>query len=239
VRAPVLVDVDTGLGRTGASAVDAVVALARRVAADAHLTLGGVLTHGGHAYGARGSADIAAIGRAEGESLARAADALRADGLSCPVVSAGSTPTAPHVARVEGVSDIRPGNYVFHDGVQTRLGVALADEVALTVLATVVARPTPERVLLGSGSKTLSSDGRRAIPGFGSVLGRKDLVIERLWEEHALLPVTAGEPLRVGDRVRIIPNHACVTVNLHDRLVVLRAGQPAEEWNVAARGRVH
>ncbi len=237
-RAGMLVDVDTGLGRTGARSEAAAVALASRVAEDAHLELRGVLTHGGHAYGAKTAREIAEIGRAEGEQLLGMAEALRAAGLPCPVVSAGSTPTARHVARVRGVTEIRPGNYIFHDGVQAGLGVVATDRVAMTVLATVVARPAPERAILDCGSKTLSSDGGSAVRGYGGIVGRPDLAIERLWEENSLLPLPTDDPLRVGDRVRVIPNHACATVNLHDRFVVIRAGRPADEWKIAARGRV-
>jgi D-serine deaminase-like pyridoxal phosphate-dependent protein len=237
-RAPVLVEVDTGLGRTGAASPSAAVALARRVAQDPHLELAGVLTHGGHSYGAKSPPEVAAIGTAEGEGLVAAAEALRAAGLPCPVVSAGSTPTARHVARVRGVTEIRPGNYIFHDGIQAGLGVVAPERIALTVLATVVARPAAERVILDCGSKTLSSDGGAAVRGFGAVVGYTGLAIERLWEENALLPVPSSSPFAVGDRVRIVPNHACATVNLHDRYVVVRAGQAVGEWRIAARGRV-
>ncbi|MFN8178352.1 MAG: alanine racemase [bacterium] len=237
-RVPVLLEVDVGLGRTGASSEEAAVLLARRVASTPHLELRGVLGHGGHAYGAKSREEIEAIGRAEGEALVRTAEAIRAAGMPCPVVSAGSTPTAPHVAKVAGVTEIRPGNYVFHDGIQQALGVASASSCALTVLATVVARPTPERTVLDCGSKTLSSDGSAAVSGFGHVAGRRDLTLTRLWEEHALLPVPRETHLAVGDRVRVVPNHACATVNLHDELVVLRGGEVKERWRVAARGRV-
>jgi D-serine deaminase-like pyridoxal phosphate-dependent protein len=237
-RAALLIEVDTGLGRTGVSPGEAALPLARLIAANPHLELRGVLTHAGQVYVAKSPADIETTGRAEGEALARTAEAIRAAGLACPVVSAGSTPTARHVARVPGVTEIRPGNYVFHDGIQAALGVVAEERCALTVLATVVARPAPERVILDCGSKTLSSDAPAALRGYGHVFGRPDLVLTRLWEEHALLPVPPESTWSVGDRVRVVPNHACATVNLHDEFVVVRAGEEIGRWRVAARGRV-
>jgi D-serine deaminase-like pyridoxal phosphate-dependent protein len=144
-------------------------------------------------------------------------------------------------ARVPGVTEIRPGNSVFHDGIQVALGVVPESRCALTVLATVIARPAPDRVVLDCGSKTLSSDLGVAggkLEGYGRVLGRPGLSIRRLSEEHGILPVDPDEPLAVGDRLRVVPNHACATTNLHDRLVVIRGGTVVAEWAVAARGRV-
>lgn len=234
---PVLLEVDSGLGRTGVPPGAGALPLARRIAANRNVTLRGVLTHGGHAYGAA-PAEIAAVGRREAEDLVRTAETLRADGLPCDTVSVGSTPTAPHAVAVPGVTELRPGNYVFHDGIQASLGVASFDRCALTVLATVIARPAPDRLILDCGSKTLTSDGGSAVKGYGCLLGAPSLVITRLWEEHALLPVDERVALREGDRVRVVPNHACTVVNLHDELVVVRDGNVEDRWPVAARGRV-
>lgn len=236
-RLPVLLEVDTGLGRTGVPPGEGALPLARRIAANRNVALRGVLTHGGHAYAAA-PAEIADVGRREAEDLVRTAEVLRSAGLPCETVSAGSTPTAPHAMAVPGVTELRPGNYVFHDGIQASLGVAPFDRCALTVLATVIARPSPERLILDCGSKTLSSDGGSAVKGYGSLLGAPSLVLARLWEEHALVPVDDRVVLREGDRVRVVPNHACTVVNLHDELVVVRDGAVEERWRVAARGRV-
>jgi D-serine deaminase-like pyridoxal phosphate-dependent protein len=140
---------------------------------------------------------------------------------------------------VAGVTEVRPGNYVFHDRIQMQLGVATEEQCALSVLATVVARPVPERVVLDAGSKVLSSDrgvGAGQVPGFGAVLGAPDHLLERLSEEHAIMRVPPGASYRIGDRVRIVPNHACVTTNLHDELVVVRGSTVETIWPVEARG---
>jgi D-serine deaminase-like pyridoxal phosphate-dependent protein len=235
---PVILEIDVGMGRTGVSPGEGALPLARTIADDERLELAGVMTHAGHAYGASSPREIASIGRAEGETLVRTAGAIRAAGIGCRTVSVGSTPTVPHSARVPGVTEIRPGNYAFHDAIQVGLGVAPEERCALTVLATVIARPVPDRVVLDCGSKALSSDagvGRGVVEGFGRILGHPDLVIRRLSEEHGILAVPPSMPLALGDRVRILPNHACVVVNLHERMVRIRDGAPAGEWRVAAR----
>lgn len=236
---PVLLDVDTGMGRTGVAPGEDAVPLAHTLAAHPRLEFRGVMTHAGHAYGAGSPEEIARIGRLEGERLVATAEAIRAAGMDCPVVSVGSTPTVPHSAFVPGVTEIRPGNYAFHDAVQVALGVVPEDRCALTVLGTVTARPAADRVILDTGSKTLATD--RA-PGdrkeFGHLAGNPSRKIGGLWEEHALIPAPEGSDLRMGDRVRVVPNHACVVVNLHDRLIAVRGDRVEAVWPVVARGRV-
>lgn len=238
LRQRVVLEIDVGMGRTGVVPGELVHALARRLHEDAHLEFRGVLTHAGHAYGAEPS-DLAALGRAEGETLAAVARELSANGIPCPVVSVGSTPTARHAARVPGVTEIRPGNYLFQDGIQVALGVAAEAGCALTVLATVVARPAPNRVVLDAGSKTLSSDrggGATMSSTFGSVWRRPEHRLVRLSEEHGILETDDASEYRIGQRVRILPNHACATVNLHEELVAVRGERIEHRWRIAARG---
>jgi D-serine deaminase-like pyridoxal phosphate-dependent protein len=239
VRVSVMLEIDSGMGRTGVAPGSPAVELARDVAARPGLRLLGVMTHAGHAYEAGSVQEGAAIGRAEGERLVETAQAVRAAGIDCPVVSVGSTPTVRHSSRVPGVTEIRPGNYVFHDRTQVGLGVVGEDRCALTVLATVVATPSADRVVVDAGSKTLSSDrARGGAAGFGHVAGRPELSVARVWEEHGLIEDASGVGLRVGDRVRVVPNHACVVVNLHERLVAARGEKVEAVWSIAARGRV-
>lgn len=239
MRLDVLMDVDTGMGRTGVAPGTPALELARTIATDRHLRLRGVMTHAGHAYAASSPEEIAAIGRAEGEVLVATAEAIRESGIPCPVVSVGSTPTVRHSAAVPGVTEIRPGNYVFHDGIQVALGVVPPDRCALTVLATVTARPATDRVILDAGSKTLATDrGRGDLAGFGSLKEIPELSLEKVWEEHGLIRTPGGTELKAGDRVQVVPNHACVVVNLHDRLIAVRDDRVEAVWRVAARGLV-
>lgn len=235
----VLLDVDTGMGRTGVAPGEAAVELARAIAEEPRLRFQGVMTHAGHGYGASSPEELAAIGRAEGETLVATAEAIRGSGIECRIVSVGSTPTVRHSAAVPGVTEIRPGNYVFHDGIQVALGVVPRSRCALTVLATVTARPATDRVVLDAGSKTLTSDrGRGGPAGFGFLKEAPDLTIARVWEEHGLIQVPAEAELRIGDRVQVVPNHACVVVNLHERLIAVRGDRVEGVWRIAARGLV-
>jgi D-serine deaminase-like pyridoxal phosphate-dependent protein len=233
----VLLKVDVGLGRVGVPPERAL-ELARRLAEVRGARLRGVFTHGGQGYGAEPRSAVDAVGDLEGRTLAATASELRAAGLAVADVSVGSTPTAASAMRVPGVTECRPGNYVFHDASQVGLGTCDLEDCALTVLATVVSAPAPDRAVVDAGSKTLSSDPLRPrAGGHGFILGRKSRV-QKLSEEHGVVAVEDGEAFRVGDRVRIVPNHACVVANLHDRLVGASGGRVEAVLEVAARGRV-
>jgi D-serine deaminase-like pyridoxal phosphate-dependent protein len=232
----VLLKVDVGFHRVGVPPEHAL-DLALRLAELPGLHLRGLFTHAGHAYVAD-PRDIPRIGEEEGRTLSEVAKTLRAAGIAVEEVSVGSTPTARHAMGIAGVTECRPGNYVFHDASQVSLGTCGLEDCALTVLATVVSVPAPDRAVLDAGSKTLSSDPLRPrAGGHGLILGRRSR-IERLSEEHGVVDVREGESFKVGERVRVLPNHACVVANLHDRLLGVRGEGIETEFVVAARGRV-
>jgi D-serine deaminase-like pyridoxal phosphate-dependent protein len=233
----VVLKVDVGYGRVGVLPRRAV-AVARRVAQVPGLRLRGVFTHAGHAYAAKTPRAVRQVAKQEGERVARAAEALREAGLPTEEVSVGSTPTAARAMTVPGVTECRPGNYVFYDATQVSLGTCGPEDCALTVLATVVSVPAPDRAVVDAGSKTLSSDPLRPRPGgYGQVIGRRGR-IDKLSEEHGVVAVDEGESFRVGERVRILPNHACVVANLHDRLIGTSGDRVEAVLPVAARGRI-
>ena len=236
-RLDVVLKIDCGYGRVGVPPEKAA-ELAGRVGQLPGLTLAGVFTHGGQAYAAQSPGQTEKAAREEGESVVEAARSMAAAGLPVPTISAGSTPSARFVMKVPGLTECRPGNYVFHDGSQAALGTCEASDCAMTVLATVVSVPAKDRAVLDAGSKTLSTDPLRpAGNGHGLVLGTQSR-IEKLSEEHGVVAVAPGDSFRVGERVRILPNHACVISNLHDRLYGVRNGRVETEFVVAARGRV-
>jgi D-serine deaminase-like pyridoxal phosphate-dependent protein len=233
----VLLKIDVGHHRVGVLPENAL-AIARSLAELRGISLRGVFTHAGQVYQAETPAAVAAIGKHEGEALASTAAALRQAGLAIEEVSVGSTPSARHAMLASGVTECRPGNYVFHDGSQVALGTCEREDCAMTVLATVVSVPAPDRAVVDAGSKTLSSDTLRPRPdGHGLVLGSGSR-LRSLSEEHGVLKVEQGDSFRVGQRVRILPNHACVVSNLHDRLYGVRAGRVETEIRVSARGRI-
>jgi D-serine deaminase-like pyridoxal phosphate-dependent protein len=236
-RIDVLLKVDCGYHRIGV-APEKAAEIARQIADLPGVALKGIFTHAGHAYLASGRAEVEGIARREGEILAAAAVSIRAEGLPVEEASVGSTPTARTVMSVPGVTECRPGNYVYHDASQVSLGTCGVEDCAMTVLATVVSVPAPDRAVLDCGSKTLSSDTLRPEgPGHGWILGRKSR-IEKLSEEHGVVRVEPGETFRVGERVRVLPNHACVVSNLHDSVTLVRGEEVEGDWAVAARGRV-
>jgi D-serine deaminase-like pyridoxal phosphate-dependent protein len=236
-RIDVLLKVDCGYHRVGI-APEKAAQIAKRIADLPGVALRGVFTHAGHAYLAAGRAEIEEIARREGEILASAAASIRAEGVPVEEVSVGSTPTAKTVLSVPGVTECRPGNYVYHDASQVSLGTCGVENCAMTVLATVVSVPASERAVLDCGSKTLSSDPLRPrADGHGWILGRMSR-LEKLSEEHGVVRVEPGETFRVGERVRVLPNHACVVSNLHDRVILVRGDEVEGDWAVAARGRV-
>lgn len=235
VTLPVVVEIDTGFRRTGLPGAEAAVDLAQAIDRAPGLSFEGLMEFGGHAYDACSEEERRAVGRAEASALLDAARLLAKVGLPPAVISTGSTPSMPFVAEVEGVTEVRPGVYVFGDLKQVELGTLQRDECALTVLATVVSNPAPGRYILDSGTKALSSD-HYATRTYGELKDYPGAIITRASEEHGIIE-GADLPLRVGDRVEVIPNHACATCNMHDELYIVEGGAVVEVWPVLGRGK--
>jgi D-serine deaminase-like pyridoxal phosphate-dependent protein len=243
----VLVKVDVGFHRCGIDPDRGdPLAFLTTVAAMPGLRLRGLLSHAGHAYHASSEDALNAIATQEAATLTMLRDRAAAAGLPLEEISVGATPTLRFSVRQRGISEMRPGNYVYFDRTQVSLGSAALDDCALTVLATVVSKPAPDRIILDCGSKTLTNDQARGITkaeGYGAVLtadGRVDdtLTIDRLSEEHATVRVTGTTPLEPGDRVRVLPNHSCVVSNLMDAVRLVEGDRVIDTLPVAARGRI-
>jgi D-serine deaminase-like pyridoxal phosphate-dependent protein len=239
----VLVKVDTGLGRVGVAPGEPAVALARAVAAAPGLRFGGVCAHEGRSYSISDPAERAAATRDAVETLVSTAHLIEAAGLPCPRVSAGSTPGAVAAAGVAGITELRPGNFVFYDAMQVWLGVATVEQCALRVLATVVSHSARERAVIDAGSKVLSSDrgvhGAATAASHGIVVGQSAVTIAGLSEEHGWLRLDPdGADVVIGEQLEIVPVHSCPVANLADELVVVRRGEVIARWRPAARGCV-
>jgi len=238
----VRLEVDTGLRRTGVP-LDEAVGLAGEIEAMDNLDLTGIYTYRGAVLGGSKTLELEKAGLEEGQLMVSLAVMLRERGIGVDDVSVGSTPTAEHVAKVEGVTEIRPGTYVFYDRMQARLGVCSLDECAAMVVCTVVSRPARDLAIIDGGSKTFATDVAPGaeplnLEGYGHVVGYPDAVLERLTEEHGMLSVDEDCDLQVGDTVQVIPNHICSTVNLHDAVYLVGEDGVVEETLVAARGKV-
>ncbi|MBK7140463.1 MAG: alanine racemase [bacterium] len=235
--AELFIEIDTGLHRAGLSHWSEVHTLAAAILSSPHTHLAGLLTHAGQAYAASDLRQIEEIGLAEGKIMVELAERLRSEGIEIPVVSVGSTPTARFSAAVPGVTELRVGNYIFNDAIQVALGVATWEECALSVLATVTAVHA-DRWVLDAGSKVFSSDtgahGSMLLSGFGRMVGMSQ-TLTRLSEEHAVVASPPPDGLAVGDRVRIIPNHACPVMNLAERAWLVDSGSVIQEIRIDAR----
>jgi D-serine deaminase-like pyridoxal phosphate-dependent protein len=224
-----LIEIDTGEGRGGvAPDDDPLLTIAGRLGP----CLAGVMTHAGHSYAGRSLDDMARIAEAERAGVVRAAERLRDAGHVVPIVSMGSSPTALHARHLDGVTEVRAGVYMFGDLFQAGIGTHPLDSIALTVLASVIGR-RPGRLLVDAGGLALSKDRSTADVAkdyaFGLVLdlagrrGHGDAIVRRAYQEHGVVEADPGHPLDlpVGAKLRIAPNHTCMTAAAHDRYFVV------------------
>jgi D-serine deaminase-like pyridoxal phosphate-dependent protein len=238
----VLIELDTGLRRLGVAPGDEAVDLAERVAALPGLELTGVFTHEGHVYGqGRDAAERERLTLEACSAAVETALEIRRLGIDAPVVSVGSAGTFRFAIHCPGVTEVRPGTYVFNDRSQLAQGAAGGEDVAAFIVTTVVGRPTADRVVVDAGSKVLASD-RMLVPdpplSFGAVWGHDDWLVARLSEEHGVIEVPPDAEVRIGDRVAIVPNHVCPTINLASFVTVVEGGDVVDRCPVAARGMV-
>ncbi|MCT4371323.1 D-TA family PLP-dependent enzyme [Yangia mangrovi] len=224
----VLVECDTGGKRCGVQTPEAAAALAAEIAAAEGLRFGGLMT-----YPAPGGA--AAVER----FVTSAKALLDAAGLECPVVTVGGTPDFFAAGDIPSATEHRAGTYVYNDRAMVRAGHASLEDCAMHILVTVVSRPTPDRAVIDAGSKALTSD----LLGFqdhGLVVEYPGARISGLSEEHGVVDLSGitGEGPKVGDVLRVIPNHTCVVTNLFDRMVFHDGAAVTRVLEVAARGTV-
>jgi D-serine deaminase-like pyridoxal phosphate-dependent protein len=236
-RVGVLVEVDVGMGRVGLPEPPQAVEIAVRVADLPGVELDGLLFFPGHVrepLGRQGPA-LAAVSR----RLAGFLEALEGAGIAPRVVSGGSTPTLWRCHEMTGLTEVRPGTNLFNDRTTALFEACGWEDCAYSVLATVVSTAVPGQVVVDAGSKALAREEiGGGIAGFGSVLDRPEVVVTGLSEEHGTLGLEATDwRPQVGERVRLVPNHVCVSVNLQERLWGVRDDEVVECWEVAARGR--
>ena len=225
--ADLLVECDTGFGRTGVQSPQAAAELAALAVSLPGLRPVGLMTF--------------PTLPGSGGWLEQARSALESAGVGVRRVSGGGTPTAfaTHESRV--ITEVRAGTYVYGDRSCIANGTVALEDCALRVRVTVVSRPTPDRAILDAGSKTLSSDPTVSADeaGYGLIVEHPDAAVYGLSEEHGHVDVSrCADPPAVGDVVTIVPNHACATANLHDTVVVHRGGDTVGVWPVAGRGKV-
>jgi D-serine deaminase-like pyridoxal phosphate-dependent protein len=242
----VFVEIDTGGRRAGIDPEGSeLLAVAKAVAESRSLKLAGVLSHAGHSYHAHSVDEIRRIAEQERSGVVRAAQRITAAGLPCEIVSVGSTPTMVYAERLDGVTEMRPGVYTFFDLDQVGLGVCTEDDIAVSVVATVIGHNRrSNRILIDAGALALSKDlsaseftknvGYGLIrPVRGVVLPASNLYVADVSQEHGMIAAAEGElpwdSLPIGTKVRVLPNHVCLTVAPFDRYHVDR-GDSLVEW---------
>ncbi|WP_439573390.1 D-TA family PLP-dependent enzyme [Phreatobacter sp.] len=223
----VVIECDTGRKRAGVETPAEAVELARLVAASPGLAFKGFMMY------------PAEDGWPEAQKfLDTALAGIGLDGLEAEIVSTGGSPNLKNLGRLKGATEHRPGTYIYNDRMQIAAGVASLDDCALMVYSTVVSRAGPERGILDAGSKTLTSD-TGGLDGHGFILEHPEAKIARFAEEHGFLDLSkCNERPKVGDVLRIVPNHVCVVVNMVDEVVMVRGGEIVGTLPVAARGKL-
>ncbi|MBN9060960.1 MAG: alanine racemase [Rhizobiales bacterium 65-9] len=225
----VVIECDTGRKRAGVETAAEAIALAREVAKRPGLEFRGLMFY-----------PTETSWRETQVFFDTVKEALRPDGLAdrMTIVSTGGTPNLANLGKLDGATEHRAGTSIFNDRMMLKAGAATLDDCALSVYATVVSRAGPERGILDSGSKTLTSDSG-GLDGYGLILEHPQARIAGFSEEHGNLDLTGvNDKPKVGDIVRVIPNHVCVVVNMVDRLVMVRGEDIVGELPVAARGRL-
>jgi D-serine deaminase-like pyridoxal phosphate-dependent protein len=235
----VLAEADVGMRRCGLDPGPELVALAQHIDRLAGLRLEGVEFYPGHFWvNEPNGAEALRKLRAD---VAQIRDDFQKAGLPLRILSGGSSPTLYCSHTIEGLNEVRPGTYVFNDRMQVAAGVCTWDDCAVTILTTVVSAPRPKAAIVDGGSKTFSSD---SLPGadagtFGRVIEAPEARFHKMNEEHGYLDLgEAAQDLKVGDRVRIIPNHVCVAVNMHEQVYGVRGETVEEVWKVEGRGKL-
>lgn len=237
VTVGIMAEFDTGFGRCGLPIRRESLPVVQRIRELPGLAWRGVVVYPGHIMGT--AADRETLLERENETLSRLMELLGSEGIDCSLVSGGNTPAAFLSHRFVGVNEIRPGTYIFNDKNTVCAEAATWEDCAVSVLATVVSTSVSGKAIIDAGSKTFSGDslltGDRR--GYGHVLGHPDVLVEDLSEEHGHLRLPAAR-FKVGDRVRVVPNHVCSCVNMHDHIYGVQGEKMVAEWDVAARGKV-
>jgi D-serine deaminase-like pyridoxal phosphate-dependent protein len=230
----VYAEVDTGLHRVGRAPGADALDFCRGLERFPGIRLTGLMSHAGPTWKAGSDQEILDFARAEVAAMVAVKDGLGRPDLE---ISVGATPIAHLIGETPGVTESRPGTYIFGDRNLMGLGLATEAECAARVLTTVVSHPVPDRAVVDAGSKALAMDPHRD-GGHGHVVGLPQVRVARLSEEHGVLEAApSGLALHVGDRLEIIPNHVCPAINLFDKVYGVRGGQVVVEITVEGRGK--
>ena len=247
VKFNLFLKIDCGYHRCGVEpATNEATEIPRRISNASNLRFAGLLTHAGHSYNCQTKAEVLALARHERDVMAGFGETLRKEVCPVPVISIGSTPTITSVDHLDGIDEVRPGNYIFFDAFQATLGSCSFDDCALTVLASVVHRDRGrQKVIIDAGAIALSKDrgpvGLNPNCGYGKVLDLNgndlNLTVSELSQEHGVV-IAENEHtldrLKVGSRLRVLANHSCLTAAQHSHYNVLEGEHIVDRWKIHA-----
>lgn len=236
----VLAEVDVGLGRVGVKPGEELLQLAQAIERLPRLAFEGITFYPGHIKGTATEPPDEAL-KALGQVVHGMLEDFRRAGMEVKIVSGGSTPTLYRSHEVTGLSEIRPGTYVYNDVNTVRSGACNWEDCAVTIMATVVSTARPGHMIVDGGSKTFSSDRLvgSSEASFGRMVEAPEAVFHNMNEEHGYVDIRrAGRDFSIGGRVHIIPNHVCVAVNLHERVYGVRNENVEQIWKVEGRGKL-
>ena len=234
-KIPIYIDVDTGLRRMGKTSQESLKEILE-IAKLPYIHISGLMSHTGHAYKERTDEAIRKIAIEDATILNQTKEAIERAGVYVSEISVGSTATVRFLKETPFITEVRAGTYVFNDRAVLGTGGATETDCAATIFATVVSKPSNERLIIDAGSKTLAQDLYRE-GGHGYIKGFDNLAINRLSEEHGIVDIIGKCSLNIGDVVEIIPNHICPVINLADKIYGFRDGIYEREIRIEGRGK--
>lgn len=232
------VQVNSGLQRCGREPGEETVELVKSIIGLPGIEIIGLITHAGFSYDYVGEDSIRAAAHKEADALLTTQKMLEKEGIEIKEISVGSTPTSKFIGEMSGVTEVRPGAYVFGDDQQLSTGIISEYECAMHILTTVVSTPREGSAIADAGLKTLCSDGCPHREGYGMCRTDHRIYISDLCEEHGIMKVPSDVKLKVGDRLEILPNHCCAVANMHDYIYGVRNGIVERTIKIDARGKV-
>lgn len=237
----VLIELEVGENRSGVITDEQLLNLAKYIQKQEKVVLKGIFSHEGHSYKAQDAADCCKLAIESQQRTIRAANLIRQEGIVVDIVSIGATPSLMQTQIIDGITEIRPGTYIFMDAGQ---GNAIKDysHCAATVLVTIISKPTEERVVFDAGAKTLTTQNRPAgmcaTEGQGLVKNSNNVCVAGLFDEHGLIyNQQFRNEVEVGDKIEIVPNHICPTCNLYEKAYLVSNGEVLKEIPILCRGK--
>lgn len=233
----VLIEMDGGIGRGGVQPGKPTLEFAQKIGSFPGIHICGLLYYGGGVYGESTREGIIRAAERERDELTKTAALLRQAGFDMSILSGGSSFSAKYPAHLAGITEVRAGNYIFNDCAQLPIKLVTEEDCALRVLATVVAKPDACHAIIDAGSKSLTTDTAVFREGYGWIVGHPEIFIWKLNEEHGFLKSDTPIHLDIGEKIQIIPNHACVITNINGLVYGTSGGKVERELEISARNK--